>query len=214
MADLTLIIGNKNYSSWSLRPWLALKQAGIQFDEIRIPLYTPEASAKIRQYSPAGKVPILKHGDITVWESLAICDYLAETFPSSIWWPEAKPARAIARSISAEMHAGFAALRTHMYMDCRARRPGEGMTDAVQQDIDRITAMWRDCRQQFDKAGDFLLGDFSIADAMYAPVVLRFITYGVALDPICQAYVETILNLPAMQEWLAAAIAEPEVLKF
>jgi glutathione S-transferase len=213
MADLTLIIGNKNYSSWSLRPWLALKQAGIAFDEIRIPLYTPEAATKIRQYSPAGKVPILKHGEITVWESLAICDYLAETFPSSIWWPEHKPARALARSISAEMHAGFVALRTHMYMDCRAHRPGEGMTDAVKQDIDRITAMWRDCRQQFGQAGDFLLGAFSIADAMYAPVVLRFITYGVALDPVCQTYVDRILGLPAMQEWLEAAIAEPEVLK-
>jgi glutathione S-transferase len=214
MVDLTLIIGNKNYSSWSLRPWLALKQAGIAFEEIRVPLYTPESAAKIRQYSPAGKVPILKHGEITVWESLAICDYLVETFSSPTWWPEHKSARALARSISAEMHAGFVALRTHMYMDCRARRPGEGMTDAVKQDIDRITTMWRDCRRQFAQSGDFLLGAFSIADAMYAPVVLRFITYGVALDPVCQAYADTIVGLPAMQEWLEAAIAEPEVLKF
>lgn len=153
-------------------------------------------------------------GEITVWESLAICDYLAETFPAPVWWPASQPARALARSISAEMHAGFVNLRTHMYMDCRARRPGEGMAEGVKQDIDRITTMWRDCRQQFGSAGEFLLGSFSIADAMYAPVVLRFVTYGVVLDPVCQAYVETILHLPAMQEWLEAAVAEPEVLKF
>jgi glutathione S-transferase len=212
MDNLTLIIGNKNYSSWSLRPWLSLKQANLAFQEIRIPLYTADAPAQIYQYSPAGKVPILIHGATTVWESLAICDYLAELFPAAIWWPEDARMRAIARSISAEMHAGFTALRENMPMNCRASLPGIGLTEAVRRDIERITTMWRDCRQQFGSNGEFLFGPFSIADAMYAPVVLRFKTYGVPVDPICQSYCESIQNLPAMQEWLQAAAAETEVI--
>lgn len=214
MAELTLIIGNKNYSSWSLRPWLALKQAGLEFEEIRIPLYQPEASAKIRQYSPSGKVPALLHESVTVWDSLAILEYLAETFPAATWLPEDRSTRALARSISAEMHSGFQALRENMPMNCRARLPGHGMTPAVQTDIDRITAIWRECRQQYGSQGDFLFGKFTIADAMYAPVVLRFITYDVAIDSVCSAYAAAIVALPAMQQWLEAAEAEPEVIPF
>jgi glutathione S-transferase len=209
---LTLVIGNKNYSSWSLRPWLAMRHLGIDFSEVHIALYTPESSQHIRRYSPAGKVPILLDDAITVWDSLAILDYLAEELPTLHWWPVDKAARAIARSICAEMHSGFQALRHNMPMNCRARLPGKGMTPDVQSDIDRITAIWRDCRQQFGANGSLLFGQFTIADAMFAPVALRFVTYGVPLDDVSQQYVEAILALPAMQEWLEAAAAEVEKL--
>lgn len=212
MSDLTLVVGNKNYSSWSLRPWLAMKQFGLRFEEIRIPLYQPDSGAQIRQYSPAGKVPILIHDRITVWDSLAICEYLAEQFPSHTWLPSDRPARAVARSICAEMHSGFQALRQNMPMNCRARLPGQGLTPDVQTDIDRILTIWQQCRQQFGNTGDFLFGAFTIADAMYAPVVLRFITYGVQLDPVATAYTEAILGLPALQEWLQAAEREEETI--
>ncbi|BAY10959.1 glutathione S-transferase family protein [Calothrix sp. NIES-2098] len=212
MTQLTLVIGNKNYSSWSLRPWLALKQFGVQFDEIRIPLYTPETASKLQQYSPSGKVPALLHNNQTIWDSLAICEYLAEEFPHLHWWPEDKIARALARSISAEMHSGFQNLRQNMPMNCRAKLPGKGLTSEVQKDIDRITSIWQEFRQKFAADGDFLLGKFTIADAMFAPVVLRFVTYDVQLDSISQKYAETILELPAMQQWLEAAKNETEVL--
>ncbi|MDF5731134.1 MAG: glutathione S-transferase family protein [Rhizonema sp. PD38] len=212
MSDLKLVIGNKNYSSWSLRPWLAMKQFGLEFNEIRIPLYTPESSEKICQYSPSGKVPVLLHGSQTVWDSLAICEYLAEEFPSHNWWTNDKTARALARSISAEMHSGFQPLRQNMSMNCRAKLPGKGMTFGVQKDIDRITAIWRDCRQMFGSGGNMLFGDFTIADAMFAPVAIRFITYEVPLDAIAKDYVEAILALPAMQEWIQAGLAEVEII--
>lgn len=210
MSQLRLVIGNQNYSSWSLRPWLAMKQAGLEFETIRIPLYQPKSAALLRQYSPSGKVPVLIHDQLTVWDSLAICEYLAETFPSSGWFPEAKAARATARSICAEMHAGFQSLRNQMPMNCRAYWPSHPITSEVQGDIDRITTIWQQCRQQFGAAGAFLFDRFTIADAMYAPVVLRFKTYGVRLDAISQAYAEAILALPAMQAWLQAAQAETE----
>lgn len=212
MAELTLVIGNKNYSSWSFRPWLAMKQSGLQFNEIRIPLYIPESSAKIRQYSPSGRVPVLLHGSQTVWDSLAIMEYLAEEFPDPHWFPEDKTARVIARSISAEMHSGFFKIRENMPMNCRGRYPGKGMALGVPQEIDRIMTIWRECRQKFGQDGDMLFGKFTIADAMYAPVVLRFVTYDVQVDKVCQDYMEAVLGLPAMQEWLKAAEAEGEVL--
>ncbi|MEB3339074.1 MAG: glutathione S-transferase family protein [Leptolyngbyaceae bacterium] len=212
MTQLTLIIGNKNYSSWSLRPWLLMKQWDLDFTEVRIPLYTPVASSEILRYSPAGKVPILHHGLLRVWDSLAICEYLAEQFPDRYGWPQDFQARAIARSISAEMHSGFQALRQNMPMNCRSRFPGKGMTASVQTDIDRVTSIWRDCRQTYGKAGDLLFGELTIADAMFAPVVTRFITYGVSVDPISSAYMEAILALPAMQTWLEAAQVESETI--
>lgn len=208
---LILIIGNKNYSSWSLRPWLVLRQSGLEFAEVRIPLDQPDTRDRIRQYSPSSRVPALRHDDLTVWESLAICEYIAELAPDRPLWPADAPARAVARAVSAEMHSGFSDLRSQMPVDCRARRP-QTATPAVQRDIDRIVELWQTCRQQFGKTGDFLFGDFSIADAMYAPVVTRFVTYAVPLPPIAQAYVEAIEQFPAMQEWLTAAAAEPEVL--
>jgi glutathione S-transferase len=212
MAQLTLVIGNKNYSSWSLRPWLAMKQFGLQFDEICIPLYKPETFSQIRQYSPSGKVPVLLHNNQVVWDSLAICEYLVEEFPNINWWSKNKSARAVARSISAEMHSGFQNLRQNMPMNCRAKLPGKGMALGVQKDIDRITNIWRECRQIFGAGGNMLFGDFTIADAMFAPVVLRFVTYDVQLDDISQDYVEAILALPPMQEWITAAKDEAEII--
>lgn len=212
MTNLTLIIGNKNYSSWSLRPWLAMKQFELDFEEIYIPLYQSESSAKIKQYSPSGKVPVLLHNNFSIWDSLAICEYLAETFPELNWWGQNKQIRAIARSISAEMHSGFQSLRHNMPMNCRAKYPGKGMTPEVQKDIDRITKIWQEYRQKFGGEGEMLLGKFTIADAFYAPVALRFITYDVQLDPVCQNYLNSLIALPAMQEWIEAGKAETETI--
>ncbi|MBD2440174.1 glutathione S-transferase family protein [Nostoc sp. FACHB-110] len=208
MDELTLVIGNKNYSSWSLRPWIIMKQVGLEFQEINIALYKPDSGEKIRQYSPSGRVPALIHDDLIIWDSIAICEYLAEVFPHLYWWPQDKKHRAIARSISAEMHSGFLDLRQNMPMNCRAKLPGQGLTPAVQKDIDRITNIWQECRQNFGQSGDFLFGQFTIADAFFAPVVMRFITYDVQLDDISRNYAQAILELPAMQEWLAVAKRE------
>jgi glutathione S-transferase len=212
MSQITLVIGNQNYSSWSLRPWLAMKQFGLQFQTIRIPLYSSESSSNIRQYSPSGKVPVLLHDTQTVWDSLAICEYLAEIFPHLHWWPKDIVARALARCISAEMHSGFQNLRQNMPMNCRAKYPGKGLGLGVQQDINRITAIWRDSRQMFGNDGDMLFGKFTIADAFFAPVVLRFVIYDVQLDDVSRDYVAGVLALPAMQEWIKAAETETEVM--
>ena len=212
MSELTLVIGNKNYSSWSLRPWLVLKQFGIPFTEIRVPLYGSGTKEKILSHSPSGKVPVLHDGDITVWDSLAICEYLAEHFPQSQLWPEEPAARALARAICAEMHTGFTDLRQHMTMNIRGHFPGKGMTPEVAQDIERIQAIWRDCRARFGASGAYLFGAFSIADAFFAPVVLRFVTYAPALDDGTKTYMETLLKLPALQEWIAAGKAETETI--
>lgn len=209
MTELTLVIGNKNYSSWSLRPWLAMKQAGLKFSEVKIPIDIPERHAKIRRYSPSGKVPVLIHGNLTVWESLAICEYVAERFAKDLW-PADIAARVVARSICAEMHAGFQNLRENMPMDCRNRYPGEGITPATEAEIDRIITIWRECRQKFGKGGDMLFGNFTIADAMFAPVVLRFVTYDVKIHSEARDYAEAILALPALQEWVAEAYRETE----
>ena len=214
MSDLTLILGGKAYSSWSLRPWLALKQTGLPFTELVIPLRQPDTRARILEHSPAGKVPVLRHGDLTVWDSLAICEYLAELAPEAGLWPEDPAARAIARAVSAEMHAGFQSLRSSMPMDLKRQAPGEGMTEATAADIARITALWADCRARFGGDGPFLFGRFSIADAMYAPVVTRFDTYAVALGGTARAYADAVLALPAMREWTEAARAEPWTIDF
>ncbi|HZN47553.1 MAG TPA: glutathione S-transferase family protein [Ramlibacter sp.] len=212
MSDYTLVIGNKNYSSWSLRPWLAMRQAGLPFREVRIPLYTPESKAQIRSYSPSGKVPCLVDGALAVWDSLAICEYLAERHPQAKLWPADPHARAVARSISAEMHSGFQNLRSNMSMNCRKRFPGMGRTVEVAGEIERVQRSWGEAREKHGAGGPFLFGAFTIADAMYAPVVLRFRTYAVQLNPVCREYAEAILALPAMQQWLADAEAETEVI--
>lgn len=207
---LQLVIGNKNFSSWSLRPWLLLKQAGLPFREIPVRLRQADTKAQILAHSPSGKVPALIDGDLTVWDSLAICEYLAEkaSLNHVDLWPADPKARAEARSVSAEMHSGFAALRQQMSMEVAASRPGEGQTPEVLADIARIAALWTSCRERFAAAGPFLFGDFSVADAMYAPVAFRFHTYGVELPPLAAAYRGTLLALPAMQEWAAGARAE------
>ena len=203
-----LVIGNKNYSSWSLRPWIAMKTLDIPFQELRIPLYGPGAAEEVRRYSPTGKVPCLVAGATRVWDSLAILEYLAETHAL---WPEAATARACARSIGAEMHSGFQALlRERMSMNVRRHYPGKGRTPESLADVARIIAIWTECRQSLGGAGDFLFGGFCAADAMYAPVVLRFRTYGVELPHACRAYADAMLALPAMREWIAAAENETE----
>src|SRR5258706_1732249 len=179
MADITIYLGNRNYWSWSVRPWLALKQPGAAFDEEVIPLSEPTTRSTVLRFSPSGRVPALKHNELTVWDSLAICEYLAETFPAAKLWPEDKAARAVARAVSAEMHSGFAALRDHLPMNMRSSFPNRGVTPEVQADINRITAIWRDCRNRFCADGPFLFGGFTIAYAMDAPVVSRFRTYKV-----------------------------------
>jgi glutathione S-transferase len=213
MADFTLVVGNKNYSSWSMRGGLMVRIAGIDVEEIVIPLDRPETQAAIRKHSPSGRVPVLLHHGLAIWESLAIAEYLNDLKPEVAMWPAATAARAHARSISTEMHAGFMDLRTNMPMNIRASYPGKGMTPAVRADIERITAIWRDCRKRFagaaPKDDGFLFGAFGAADAMYAPVVTRFRTYGVPLDADSEAYATAVLAHPAMKEWIDAAKNEP-----
>ena len=214
MADFTIYLGNKNYSSWSLRPWLVLKQTGVPFDEIVIPLYEATSKATIMKYSPSGTVPALKHGELVVWDSLAICEYLAESFPTFNLWPRDHDARAVARSVCAELHSGFQALRAHLPMNIRSSFPEpRALPRRSQADINRVMAIWRDCRKRFgDGKGEFLFGHFTIADATYAPVVTRFRTYKIDLEREAQAYCEMIMTLPAMQEWIAAARNEPMII--
>lgn len=214
MVDLTIYIGNKNYSSWSLRPWLALKETGAAFEEVLIPLDQPESAGNLRRHSPSGRVPVLHHDGTVVWESLAICEYLAEVFPDARLWPADGAARAHARAVSTEMHAGFAELRRHLPMDITRRWPAGARLERARADVDRVAAIWRECRTRFGSGGDFLFGRFTIADAMYAPVTTRFVTYGVPLDPVCAAYVAAMQRRPALQEWTAAAAREPWVIQY
>lgn len=205
MAGYTIILGNKNYSSWSLRPWLVLKHCDTPFEERVIPLDQPDTAAAIARHSPSGRVPALNHGELVIWDSLAICEYLNEQFPRAQLWPKDAAARATARSVSAEMHSGFTALRTTMPMKIRESLPTPPMTDELKKDIDRIFALWTDCRARFGRGGPFLFGAFSIADAMFAPVVTRFRTYGVKLSGAVAEVADAIWNERAMQEWIAAA---------
>lgn len=210
---MTLVIGNKNYSSWSLRPWLLLKQAQVPFKEVLISLYEGDYKAQILKYSHHGKVPILVHGSHAVWESLAIGEYVAELFPQKNLWPQYIQDRALARSVASEMHSGFVPLRANMPMNLRASHPGKGMTPEVERDIARVVEIWEGCRRQFQSKGPFLFGHFTVADAMYAPVVTRFRTYGVALSGLSADYARTILSLPAFKEWEQAGIKEPQIIK-
>lgn len=210
MPEFTLVIGDKNISSWSLRPWLVMKHLGVAFDEAQIRLRLPDSKQNILRHSPAGHVPVLKHNGLTIWDSLAIMEYLAELYPERYLWPADRPARAMARSISAEMHSGFAPLRTHMTMDLLGSHPGQDHdAEGVAGNIVRVQQIWREARAQFGAGGPFLFGAFSIADAMYAPVVGRFRTYGVACDAVCRSYMDAIWNLPALLEWIEGARQQP-----
>jgi glutathione S-transferase len=211
--NYTLVIGDKTYSSWSLRPWLALKYFRIPFVEDRVRLRQPESKAEILRRSPAGKVPVLKTNGLVVWDSLAILEYLAERHPACGFWPQDETARAYARSIAAEMHSGFAALRQQMPMDLLGRLPTPPIGDDLKGDIMRIAAIWREARGSFGAGGPFLFGGFSNADAMFAPVATRFRTYGVDLgqfgdDGSAAAYGQTVLAIPALAEWTRGAEAE------
>jgi glutathione S-transferase len=214
MADTKLILGNRTYSSWSLRGWLAARLAGLAFEDVVIPLRKPGTRAEILKYSRAGKVPTLMIDGEPIWDSLAIAEYLAERFPDKGLWPADPAARRLARCVTAEMHAGFRALRVALPMDLSKHYPGHPVGPEVQPDIDRIQEIWRDCRARFGSGGDFLFGKVSIADAFYAPVVTRFRTYDVALDAAAEAYCAAITDWPLMREWAAAAAEETEVIVF
>jgi glutathione S-transferase len=204
---LTLYVGSKRYSSWSLRPYVALAHTGLTFDTRTILLDRDATRAEIAKVNPAGRLPVLHHDDLVVWDSLAICEYLNELAPDAQLWPADRAKRARARSISAEMHAGFAALRVNMSMDLLADKTGHVPTPEALADARRICEIWRDALAA--SGGPFLFGSFTLADAMFAPVTTRFVTYGVELDATCRGYVDTIAALPAMQAWRHDAAAEP-----
>jgi glutathione S-transferase len=209
---LKLIIGNKNYSSWSMRPWIAMRAAGIAFEEEVIPLGAEDFKERLSKVAGNGKVPALVDGDMHVFESLAILEYLAEKHPSAGLWPENLRARAHARAIASEMHAGFGALRRHLPMNMRRPVKRRDLPPQVQSNVGRIEAMWADCRRRFGTGGAFLFGAFGAADAMYAPVVSRFHTYGVEVGAAGRAYMDAVMAVPAWGEWLAEALEEPWVL--
>ncbi len=214
-AQYRLVIGNKNWSSWSLRPWLAMTRAGLPFEEINIRLRQADSKAQILKHSPSGRVPALLDGDLAIWDSLAILEYLADQHPEARLWPRERAARATARSVAAEMHAGFQALREHCPMDLLARAPQTSLPPEVEADIRRIVALWRECRQRFGTSGPFLFSEFSGADAMYAPVASRLRTYVPDLaalgdDGTGQAYVEAIFAMPEMEAWAEGARNEME----
>ncbi len=223
MPEFTIVLGNKAYSSWSLRGWLMLKLTGAAFDEVVVPLDRPETKAAIRAHSPSGRVPTLKAEGLAVWDTLAIAEYLHERFPEAGLWPEDPAARARARSVAAEMHAGFAALRARLPMDLKRApaEPGAGIAvdgditvdGALAGEIARIVAIWSDCRARFGGAGDFLFGRFGAADAFYAPVATRFVTYGVTLEGAAADYRDSLVARPDLRQWIAAAKAEPWVIE-
>jgi glutathione S-transferase len=210
LAKLTLAIANKNYSSWSLRAWMAMRECGIPFEEKVIPLDTPQTARNIARHSGAGRLPVLHHGDVTVWESLAILEYLAELFPAKAMWPKPRPARAVARAVANEMHAGFQALRNACPMNLR--RPHKplaaGLSNDVRANIARIETLWKECRKRHGKGGPFLFGTFSIADAMYAPVAARFETYAIPVSASSRAYMDALFDTQSFRSWKADALRE------
>jgi glutathione S-transferase len=211
---LKLVIGNKNYSSWSMRPWLALRASNIAFEEIFIPLYTGSADTdRILSFTRTGQVPCMLDGDVAIWDSLTIIEYVAERFPETKLWPEDRAARAHARSISAEMHSGFLPLRDECGMNLHRPIRGVALSADARANVARIDQIWSECRARHGKSGPFLFGAFGAADAMYAPVVHRFRTYAVDVSPVAKAYMETMQTLPAFVEWTKAGLAETIVIE-
>ncbi len=217
MPEFTIILGNKAYSSWSLRGWLLVKRSGAAFEEEVVPLDRPGFKAEILAHSPSGRVPVLKTGGLTSWDSLAIAEYLHERYPEAGLWPMDPAARAVARAITAEMHAGFAALRERLPMDLKRTALAPGETDisdpALAADIARIAEIWTDCRARAPNNGPYLFGEFGAADAFYAPVATRFRSYGVALEGAAAAYRDALLSWPDLVEWTKTAQAEPWVIE-
>ncbi|EAR61740.1 glutathione S-transferase family protein [Neptuniibacter caesariensis] len=209
---MELYIGNKNYSSWSLRGWLVLKAFDIEFDEVLLKLFSEEFYETLKGKTPALKVPTLIDGDVTVWDSLAICEYVNETYLNGKGWPASAADRARARAVVAEMHSGFMALRNEMPMNCRAKRK-VSLSDEAVKDVQKIDALWADLRESFAGEGPWLFGKFSIADVFYASVVLRFGTYGINVSENSAQYMETVFGLPALQEWLEEALKEQDVVE-
>jgi glutathione S-transferase len=215
LMTLKLVIGNKNYSSWSMRPWLAMRASHIDFEEIFVPLYTDDKADKDRivSFSRAGKVPVLIDGDVTIWDSLAIIEYLAERFPDAKLWPEDRAARAYARSISAEMHSGFVPLRSECPMNLHRPIGAVRLSADAEANVARIQNIWIECRERYGKSGPFLFGAFTAADAMFAPVVHRFRTFAIKLEGQAQAYMKTMVALPAFAEWTQAGLAETFIIE-
>lgn len=205
-----LVIGNKNYSSWSLRPWLLLRHFGVAFEEVRLLLDAPDFTAQTRRHSPTGKVPALHDGGVHVWDSLAICEYANERWLDGRGWPADRAMRAVARAAAAEMHSGFVALRTQLPMNSRRTPDAYAWDEAARRDIDRVQTLWRQLLAAHGAGGDFLCGGFGIVDAMYAPVAIRFDGYGVEVDDTARAYMQALFALPAMREWRSAAVEETE----
>ncbi len=210
---MKLIIGNKNYSSWSLRPWLLLRHFEIEFEEIRIPLFTEGFEATLARFTDANKVPVLHDGDINIWDSLAICEYISEQYLDGKGWPSDSTARAMARSASAEMHSSFFEIREHMPMNCRAKRRID-FTPELHAEINRVQQLWMQLRTRYADQGPWLLGDFSIADCIYAPMALRFNSYQPELNSTSREYIATILSHPAMKLWIQQAADEKEIIEF
>jgi len=213
MSNLTLIIGNKNYSSWSLRPWIFLKQNQIEFDEKRVALFTKTTDKELSQYNSDYKVPILKDDDLVVWDSLSILEYLSEKYLESNGWPRELNARAFARSVSCEMHSSFFNVRNELPMNCRKKFQDIKLSSEAEREIERIKALWRQCRTQFGKEGEWLFGKYSIADAMFAPIALRFEGYSIQLHDVEAAYIQSVLKQPSIIEWIEAGKEEKEVIE-
>lgn len=212
MSGLTLIIGNKNYSSWSLRPWIFLKHNQISFNEKRVALFTETTQQELSQYNSGFKVPVLKDGDLLVWDSLAILEYLAEKYPDSNGWPRQTDARAMARSMSCEMHSGFFNVRNELPMNCRKTYENINLSAGAEREIERIKGLWRQCRSRFGEGGEWLFGKYSIADAMFAPIALRFKGYSIPLSGTEENYVNSVLRQPHIIAWVEAGRLEKEVI--
>lgn len=213
MTNLTLVIGNKNYSSWSLRPWVLMKHFNVEFTEKRIPLSTSSTMQELSSYPSDYKVPILQDGDLIVWDSLAIAEYISEKYLDNRGWPAVEKARAEARSISAEMHSSFVNIRTEMPMNCRRTISPISLSEQALQEVERIKALWEQCRSKYASQGDWLFGEYSIADAMFAPIVLRFMSYAIPVSGQVEGYIETVLNQPSIIGWIEAGRAEKEVIQ-
>jgi glutathione S-transferase len=208
MSRLTLVIGNRVFSSWSLRPWFAMTMVGLPFEEIVIPLDKPDTKRAIAEHSPSGRVPVLYHGKLKIWDSLAILEYLAETFPEKNLWPAGQAARAMARAVACEMHSGFSALRSECAMNLRRPSKPTAMSDAAKSDAARINTIWRECREKYGKSGKYLFGRFSIADAMFVPVATRFDTYALPASDEARGYIATVLGTKAFRSWKESALEE------